>query len=142
MHWKYDKIHVWCIIKSKLTTTRGEASYQYQKIKCAQVLVWWSTNLNLSGKHIFLADFYDTKMADCIDETKLDYEDWKKYPYINKPDSLLHSKWVALEEMVYTYFTAMKNIQGVPLVYFILKAIDPSGIVIDREQEIIKNDPL
>ena len=98
--------------------------------------------MTLRVKHIILAEFDDTMMADCIDETKLDYEDWKKDPYINKPDSLLHSKWVALEEMVYTYFTAMKNIQGVPLVYFILKAVDPSGIVIDREQEIIKNDPL
>ena len=41
-------------------------------------------------------------MADCIDETKLDYEDGKKDPYINKPDELSHSKWLAWGNMVYT----------------------------------------
>ena len=44
--------------------------------------------------------------------------------------------------MVYTYFAAMKNSQGVPLTYAILKTPDPSGIVIYMEQEIIQNAPL
>ena len=40
---------------------------------------------------------------------------------------------------MYTYFTAMKNSQGVYLTYAICKTPDPSGIFIDRDQEIIKN---
>ena len=44
--------------------------------------------------------------------------------------------------MVYTYFTAMKNIQGLPLTYVILKTPYLSDVVVDREHEIIKNTPL
>ena len=44
--------------------------------------------------------------------------------------------------MVYTYFTAMKNSRVVPLAYVIRKTPSISAIVIDREQEIIQNDPL
>ena len=36
----------------------------------------------------------------------------------------------------------MKNIQGASLAYIIRKIPSPSYIVIDREQEIIQNDPL
>ena len=36
-----------------------------------------------------------------IDESKLDYEDGKKYPDIEKTDKFSHSKWVTWEEMVY-----------------------------------------
>ena len=43
--------------------------------------------------------------------------------------------------MVYTYFTAMKSIRGVTLTYVICKTPYPSGIVIDRGQEIIQNSP-
>ena len=42
--------------------------------------------------------------------------------------------------MVYTYFTAMINSQGVPLAYIICKTPYPSSIFIDREHYIIKND--
>ena len=101
-----------------------------------------ATNLTLRGKQIVLADFDANMMADCIDEANLDYEDGKKDPEIEKPDKLSHRKWVAWEEMEYTYFTAMRNSQGVPIAYVIRKTPDPSGIVIDREQEIIKNSPL
>ena len=31
IHWKYDEIREWCTTKSKLKTTRGGASYGYQK---------------------------------------------------------------------------------------------------------------
>ena len=44
--------------------------------------------------------------------------------------------------MVYTYFTAMKNSQGVTLAYFICNTPDPSGIVIYRDQEIIQSTSL
>ena len=71
--------------------------------------------MTLRGKHIVLADFDATTMADCIYEAKLDYEDGKKDLYIEKPDKFLHSKWVAWEEMVYTYFTAMKTSDEYPL---------------------------
>ena len=43
---------------------------------------------------------------------------------------------------MYIYFTAMKNSQGVPLTYVILKTPTPSVIFIYGEQDIIKNDPL
>ena len=43
---------------------------------------------------------------------------------------------------MYTYFTATENSRGVPLAYTILKTPSISGIVIDREQEIIQNSPL
>ena len=36
----------------------------------------------------------------------------------------------------------MKNILGVTFAYFIKKNPDPSGILIDTEQEIIQNYPL
>ena len=36
----------------------------------------------------------------------------------------------------------MKNSQGLTLTYVIRKTPDPSDIVIDREQEVIKNYPL
>ena len=36
IHLKYDEIREWCTTKSKFTTTRGEASYGDQKIKCLQ----------------------------------------------------------------------------------------------------------
>ena len=70
-------------------------------------------------------------MSYCIDEAKLEYEDWKKDPHTEKPDNFSHSKWVAWEEMVYTYFTAIENSQGVPLTYVIHKTPSPSGIVMD-----------
>ena len=79
-------------------------------------------------------DFYATMMAYFIDEAKLDCEDGNKDPDINKPDKVSHIKWVAWEDMVYTYFTAMKNSRGVPLAYIISKNTYPSGIVTDREQ--------
>ena len=44
--------------------------------------------------------------------------------------------------MVYSYFTNMKNIRGVPLTYVIHKTPDPAGIVIDMVQDIIQNSPL
>ena len=69
-------------------------------------------------------------MSDCIDEEKLDYEDGEKDPETEKPDNFSHSKWLAWEGMVYTYFTAMKNSQGVPLEYVIRKTLYPSDIVI------------
>ena len=93
-------------------------------------------------KHIALADFDATKIEDCIDEADLDYEDWKKDPYINKLDRFSRRKWVAWEDMVYTYFTAMKKIQGVHLACIIHKTPSPSGIFIDKEQDIIQNSPL
>ena len=61
-----------------------------------------ATDLTLRGKYIFLADFNATRMADCIDEAKLEYEDGKEDPDIKKPDNFSHIKWVAWEEMVYT----------------------------------------
>ena len=66
--------------------------------------------MTLRGKHIVLADFYATMMADCIYEARLEYEDGKKDPDIDKPDKFSHSKWVSWEDMVYNYFTAMENI--------------------------------
>ena len=42
---------------------------------------------------------------------------------------------------MYNYFNAMKNIRGLPFSYVIRKTPAPSVIVIDREQEIIQNDP-
>ena len=97
--------------------------------------------MTLRGKDIVLADFYATMMAYFIDEAKLDCEDGNKDPYINKPNKVSHIKWVAWEEMVHTYFTSMKDSQGVPLAYVIVKTPVPSGIVIDRRQEIIKMIP-
>ena len=44
--------------------------------------------------------------------------------------------------MVYNYFTAMKNSSGVPLAYIIRNTPALSDIVVDREQEIIKNASL
>ena len=98
--------------------------------------------MTLRGKYIVLDDFDVTIMADCIYEAKLDYEDGKKDPDIDKPDKFSHSKWVAWEEMVYTYFTATKNIRLLPLAYVIRKTPDPTWIVIYREQETIQNSPL
>ena len=69
-------------------------------------MAWWATDFTLRGKHIELVDFDANRMSDCIDEAKLDYEDGEKDPYTKKPDNLSHSKWVAWEGMVYTYFTA------------------------------------
>ena len=53
--------------------------------------------MNHRGKHIVLAEFYATLMVDCIDESKLDYEDGNKYPDTEKPDNLSHRKWVSWE---------------------------------------------
>ena len=97
--------------------------------------------MTLRGEHIVLANFDATMVADCIDEEKLDYEDGKKDLDIKKHDKFSHIKWVAWEEMVHTYFTSMKDSQGVPLAYVIVKTPVPSGIVIDRRQEIIKMIP-
>ena len=132
IHWKYDRMREWCTTKSNLTTTRGGNSYGDQIIKFLQALAWWATYLILSGKQIFLADFYDTMMEDCIYEAKLYYEDGKKDQDIQKTNKFLHSKCVAWEELVYTYFIDMKNSRGVPFAYVICKTPDPSGIVIDR----------
>ena len=125
IHWEYDKIREWCTTKYKLKTTRGGYFYVDLKIKCLQLLSWWATDLTLRGKHIVLADFDATIMADFIDEDKLDYKDGKKYPNIEKSDKFLHSKWVAWEDMVYTYFTSMKNSRGVPITYGIRKTPSP-----------------
>ena len=81
-------------------------------------------------------------MTDCIDKAKLDYDYGKKYPYIKKPDNFSHCKQVAWGDIVYTYFTTIKNIRVVPLAYIIRNTPAPSGIVIDREYEIIQNAPL
>ena len=102
IHWNYEKIREWCTTKSTLTTNRGGASYGDRKIKCLQALAWWSTDLNLRGKHIVLADFDATRMAYCIDEAKLDYEDGKKAPKTKKPDKFSHRNCLAWEDMVYT----------------------------------------
>ena len=72
------------------------------KNKCLEALAWWDNNFTLKGKKIVLADFYVTMMADCLDESKLDYEDGNKDQDIEKPDKLSHIKWVAWKEMVYT----------------------------------------
>ena len=44
--------------------------------------------------------------------------------------------------MLYTYFTAMKNSRGITPAYILRKTPDPSRIIIDGEQEIIKRSPL
>ena len=95
INWKYDEIHDWCTTKSKLTTTRGGASYGEEKIKCLQTLAWWATNLKFRGKQIVLADFDVNIMADCIYEAKLDYKYGKKDPETEKHDKFSHIKWVA-----------------------------------------------
>ena len=110
IHFNYDGIREWCTTNSKLTTTRVGSSYVDLKINFLQSLAWWSTNLTLRGKQIVLSDFDATMMADCIYEYKLDYEDGKKDPYIEKPYKFSHSKWVAWEEIMYTYSIAIKNI--------------------------------
>ena len=110
IHWKYDNIHEWFTTKSKLATNRGGSSYGDQKIKCLQALEWWAADLTLRVKHIVLADFGATIMADCTDEAKLYNEDENRDPDIEKPDKFSHSKSVYWEEMVYTYFITMKNI--------------------------------
>ena len=43
---------------------------------------------------------------------------------------------------MYTYFTANKNSQTIPLAYFLLETLAPSSILIYREQDIIKKIPL
>ena len=111
------------------------------KIKFLQTLAWWVIDLTLRGKHIVLDEFYATMMEYCIDEEKLDCQDGKKDPDIKKPDNFSHINWLAQEEMAYTYFTSMKNRRGLPLAYVICKTPSPSCIVIDREQEMIKNTP-
>ena len=78
--------------QSKLTTTRGGASYGYKKIIFLQALAWWATNSTLRGKNIVLDDFYATIMADYIYEEKLDYKDGKKDLDIKKPDNFSHGK--------------------------------------------------
>ena len=59
-----------------------------------------------------------------------------------KPDNLSHIKWVAWEEMVYTYFKATKISRGVPLLYVLYKNLESSRIIIDRGQYIMQNSPL
>ena len=142
IHCNYGEIRDWCTNKSELKTPRWGASYGDQKIKCIQALAWWDTDLTLRGKHIFLAYLDSTLTVDFIDEAKLDYKDEKKDPYIEKLYKFSRSKWVAWGEMVYTYFVAMKIIQGVPLTYLLCKTSDPSSIFIDKEQKIIQNSPL
>ena len=51
--------------------------------------------MTLRSKQIVLADFDATIMAYFIDEEKLDYEDVKKDPDIEKLDKFSHIKWVA-----------------------------------------------
>ena len=106
IHWNYDNIREWCTTKSKLTTTRGGTYYGELKIKYIQALECWATDFSLRGKHIDLADFDATMMSYYIDEAKLHYKDGEKNPDTEKHDNFSHSKWVAWEEMVYTYFTA------------------------------------
>ena len=81
-------------------------------------------------------------MEDCIGEAKLEYEDGKKDPEIRKPDKFSQSKWVSWEAIGYNYFTNIKNSRVSPLAYVIRKTPDRSGIVIEREQEIIQDAPL
>ena len=111
IYWKYNEIHELCNTKSKLSRTTGESPYGDRKIKYIKSLTWCATNLTLRGEHIDPSDFDANLMEYCIDEAKLEYEGEKKDPDIKKPDKFSYSKWVAWEEMVYTYFTAMKNIR-------------------------------
>ena len=69
---KYEEIHECCTTKFKLKTTIGGASYGDRKTKCLQALAWWSINLTLRCKQIFLSDFDGTIMSDFIDEYRLD----------------------------------------------------------------------
>ena len=48
--------------------------------------------MTLRGKQIVLADLDANKIADFIYETKLDYENGEKDPYIKKPDKFSHRK--------------------------------------------------
>ena len=64
-------------------------------------------------------------MSDCLDEDKLNYEYGKKDPDIDKTDKFSHSKWVAWEDMVYTYFTATKNIPELTITYVICNTPAP-----------------
>ena len=86
IHWKYYKIREWYRIKFKFTAIRGGDSYGDQKINCLQALSWWATDLTLRGKQIVSDDFDTTMVAYCIDEAKLDYEDGKNDPDIEKND--------------------------------------------------------
>ena len=70
-------------------------------------------------------------MAYFIDEAKLDYQDGKKDPDIDKPDTFSQRKWLAWEETVYTYFNAAKNNLGLPIAYAILNTPVPSSIFIE-----------
>ena len=88
-------------------------------------MAWWDIDLTLRDKHIVLTNFDATMMSDCIYEAKLGYEDGNKDPDTKKPDKFSHRKWVAWEEMVYTYFTTMKNSPGLPLSYVICKTPYP-----------------
>ena len=64
-------------------------------------------------------------IEDFIDEAKLDYENGKNNADIDKYDKFSHSKWLDLEEMVYTYFITMKNSRGLTLAYIISKTPSP-----------------
>ena len=116
-----------------METTRGGASYGDQQINLLQLLEVWAINLNFRGKQIVLDDFDVNMMAYCICEANLEYEDRKKNQDIKKPDKFSHIKWLVWEDMVYNYFTAMKNSLGLPLTYLIRKNSYPSNIIIDKE---------
>ena len=92
IHWKYNNIREWCPNRSNFSTTRGGDPYGDTEIKCIQALEWWATDLTFRGEYINLSDFDATMMVDCIYEAKLDYENGKKYPRINKPDKFSHRK--------------------------------------------------
>ena len=48
--------------------------------------------MTLRGKHIFLADCDENMVSEFIYEAKLDHEDGKKDPDIEKTDNISHRK--------------------------------------------------
>ena len=58
-----------------------------------------------------------------MEESELHYEGWEKKDKAEKPAKFAHDKWIEWEESIITYFSAIENSRGIPLLYVIRKEV-------------------
>lgn len=143
--WQYKDIKDWCVAISARAVNRGGRTFGDLKIKQLQGIAWWVSDTLLRNQPVNV-NVYKADADNYRVNAELDYRDSKADNVtVDKPKAFEYQKWIEWEVSVYSYFSSLNNLKGVPLSYVIRKDL-AQGITVaslnERKQQIIYNSPL
>ena len=143
--WQFKDIKDWCVAISARNLNRGGRTFGDLKIKQLQGIAWWVTDTILRNQ-LLDVNVYKANSDDYKVNAELDYRESKADNVtVDKPKAFEYQKWIEWEVSVYSYFSSLSNLKGVPMAYVIRKDLSQGmtvGQLVERKQQIIYNSPL